>query len=226
MSSVKQSTTRYCLQCRYALRGLSINECPECGRVFDPTDPRTTASHPQRDLWIAIAKIGRVLTLGIGIATGIAVVCSFLGFDWMMLLLGSCALTPLLFITIVIAVLPRPPLGWRYRVGSVALVALLLSVVFTDWPLRLSFLFHRAALDRYVIQIRSGAITTADVPRRVGMFSFVNVQERDGNIGFQTTGGGHGGQFFVCHDPNSNFIWVNTNWERDLGSSWFFVYQD
>lgn len=40
--------TRYCLQCRYPLRGLSEHRCPECGKRFDPADPKTTAGKPQR----------------------------------------------------------------------------------------------------------------------------------------------------------------------------------
>src|SRR5687767_6979345 len=34
-------TPRYCLRCFYDLRGLPENRCPECGRFFDPDDPRT-----------------------------------------------------------------------------------------------------------------------------------------------------------------------------------------
>jgi hypothetical protein len=30
-----------CRGCRYPLRGLRENRCPECGRVFDPAEPRT-----------------------------------------------------------------------------------------------------------------------------------------------------------------------------------------
>src|SRR5690349_18712264 len=30
-----------CLGCGYCLRGLHTQQCPECGREFDPSDPRT-----------------------------------------------------------------------------------------------------------------------------------------------------------------------------------------
>jgi hypothetical protein len=33
--------TAVCLQCGYSLRGLPEPRCPECGRAFDPADPRT-----------------------------------------------------------------------------------------------------------------------------------------------------------------------------------------
>lgn len=30
-----------CLSCQYELRNLTDRRCPECGRAFDPDDPRT-----------------------------------------------------------------------------------------------------------------------------------------------------------------------------------------
>lgn len=35
-----------CLQCGYLLLGLTHAKCPECGREFDPADPRTFDSDP------------------------------------------------------------------------------------------------------------------------------------------------------------------------------------
>ena len=31
----------FCLACGYPLNNLPANRCPECGRAFDPADPRT-----------------------------------------------------------------------------------------------------------------------------------------------------------------------------------------
>ena len=38
----------YCLSCRYELRGLTSNRCPECGRVFDPNLASTYSRFPSR----------------------------------------------------------------------------------------------------------------------------------------------------------------------------------
>ncbi len=38
-----QAPMPYCRRCGYALAGLAEPRCPECGRAFDPDDPRTVA---------------------------------------------------------------------------------------------------------------------------------------------------------------------------------------
>lgn len=47
--------TATCLTCGYALRSLPINVCPECGRTFDPADPRTYKPGPKSPWWHAFA---------------------------------------------------------------------------------------------------------------------------------------------------------------------------
>lgn len=44
-----ESSLTYCRRCGYALAGLTEPRCPECGRAFDPNDPRTVARRP--DQW-------------------------------------------------------------------------------------------------------------------------------------------------------------------------------
>src|ERR1051326_2396003 len=38
----------FCLTCRYRLDNLPEPRCPECGRRFNPTDPRTFGPRPRR----------------------------------------------------------------------------------------------------------------------------------------------------------------------------------
>ena len=38
----------YCRKCGYFLHALSLPRCPECGRPFDPSNPRTTRNRPPR----------------------------------------------------------------------------------------------------------------------------------------------------------------------------------
>lgn len=42
-----RQTGMYCRQCGYALRGLSEPRCPECGRPYNPTDPKSYLHHPR-----------------------------------------------------------------------------------------------------------------------------------------------------------------------------------
>ena len=41
VAKVDHQEQGFCLGCGYALRGLTETRCPECGRAFDPFDPRT-----------------------------------------------------------------------------------------------------------------------------------------------------------------------------------------
>jgi hypothetical protein len=47
----------YCLGCNYDLRGLPEPRCPECGRAFDPNDPKTFREEPRERhrAWIVVA---------------------------------------------------------------------------------------------------------------------------------------------------------------------------
>src|SRR4051794_26855319 len=73
-----------CLGCNYPLRGLADPRCPECGRAFDPADPRTM--NPGRPL----GPVARQLLRPIGrwvVALGLAATAS-------------------------VAAATRPPVGW------------------------------------------------------------------------------------------------------------------
>src|ERR1017187_4798216 len=51
----------FCRGCGYALVGLTSRRCPECGREFDPENPRTFLVRPRRGVLRRIIKIGLVL---------------------------------------------------------------------------------------------------------------------------------------------------------------------
>lgn len=52
--SAEQTTEpgMFCRVCGYALVGLSENRCPECGRAFDPADPRTFRYPRRPPAWV------------------------------------------------------------------------------------------------------------------------------------------------------------------------------
>jgi hypothetical protein len=51
----------FCRRCGYALIGLPSNRCPECGREFDPANPRTFLAHPRRVVLRRIIRIAIIL---------------------------------------------------------------------------------------------------------------------------------------------------------------------
>ena len=51
----------FCRQCGYILDGLPSNRCPECGRDFDPGDPRSFLARPRRTALRRLVKIAVVL---------------------------------------------------------------------------------------------------------------------------------------------------------------------
>src|ERR1035441_3994288 len=64
----------FCRGCGYALIGLPGHRCPECGRDFDPANPRTFLAHPRRSIMALIPKIA-VVFVGLTLATA----CSYFG---------------------------------------------------------------------------------------------------------------------------------------------------
>jgi hypothetical protein len=63
----------FCRRCGYALIGISATKCPECGRSFDPSKPRTFARRPPRALWRWIRRLAGLilcLTLIVGLVLG------------------------------------------------------------------------------------------------------------------------------------------------------------
>ena len=74
--------------------------------------------------------------------------------------------------------------------------------------------------------MRSGAVTVPSGPITIGMMTFKGVSVRNGNVGFQLTGGGGGGVHVVHLAPNPTATWTNTNWEMSLDDRWLWVYQD
>ncbi len=55
--------TKFCRTCDYSLQGLSELRCPECGRAFEPSDPRSYAARPWRvRRWRLGVKVGVVVS--------------------------------------------------------------------------------------------------------------------------------------------------------------------
>ncbi len=62
----------FCLTCLYVLDSLSADRCPECGRRFDRSDPRTFGRWGSWRYWVR--KSGRALVRGVIAGVLIAII--------------------------------------------------------------------------------------------------------------------------------------------------------
>ncbi|MDG2030835.1 MAG: hypothetical protein P8J45_07525 [Phycisphaerales bacterium] len=216
----------YCKRCFYPLLNLDTNVCPECGRPFDPGKASTTSPYPVGSIRRKVGKFACFLSLCLAFVAALFFFHSALGFDPMIIFLVAFAMIPVALIMLLLLALPPLPIDWRFRILGVMSLACIVSIVFTSWPLRLNFLLHRSALERQVAKIRSEGLPTGNTARRVGLLNFVAVKERQGNIGFQLTGGGGGGTFLVLDRKKTRWVWDNTNWEKRFDDNWVYVEQD
>ena len=215
---------QYCKYCGYLLRGLEEDRCTECSRPFDPADSTTTLRHPNWNPWKILGSVHTGFAILIGLVALAAMAMSFLSFDPLICKLITFAMSIFMLPLVIMTLIPRVETRFRTRLIGLASVALLLSVAFTDWPLRVSFAFHRPALEVHARKFLAGETVTT--PTTFGLFTVIEVTYHQGNVGYQLTGGAGGGTFLVLKDPSNEFVWINTNWEWALGADWFHVYQD
>ena len=230
MNATTTTWERFCLDCHHSLRGLNSRKCPECGRSFDPDDLKTTAA-TQRIQWIeAVTK----MTEGCIIVLSIVAVITFIiqtnmifagGFgDPILIMLGCFPTLPILLFIFVASCIPKLPLNKVYRTLGLLLPIFCVSLVLTNWPIRVMFAIHKSRLDAIATStIKNGVASATD---RVGLMKFRQVTLMGGNVGFQTSGNSGGGTYIVKAGPNAGLIWSNTNWEVDLGDDWYLVYED
>ena len=215
---------RHCRTCGYLLRELVEHTCPECGRAFDPDDLATTLRHPNWNPWKTLGSVHTGFAILVGVVASAALTMSALAFDPLIYKMLTFAMSLVMVPLVIMTLIPRVETRFRTRFIGLASVALLLSVAFTDWPLRVSFEFHRHALEVHAGKFLAGETVTT--PKSFGLFTVMKVKYHQGNVGYQLTGGGGGGTFLVLKDPSNEFVWINTNWEWSLGGDWFHVYQD
>lgn len=229
MGSGAAEVERYCISCRHSLRGICSDRCPECGRGFDPRDPRTVLPTSSRINVASIEKVWRPCAVLVAAVGALCFVYALIGGDplvlWALAALVSPLLLPLVIFVVVFAVVPAMRLRRAERVRALLAVVLLVSVVWSYWPMRITFfLCCKSEFEEIVRQVQSGQ--TPALPQRVGMFEVRSVEQHWGNTGVQVSGGAAGGTHVVKRAPGSPRVWVNTNWEVYLGDGWYYVYED
>ena len=200
-TSNARTDDRCCIGCGHVLQGATSRICSECGRGFDPDDPRTTARVGNRGFRRGLIRICSVLYWAFLIFAFAVTLYSFVGGHWILVgMLVVCSL-PLALLQFTLLALPIQPISMRRRVLGCLVPLVVVSVPFTDWPMRANFMIHRNALQAIADRAYAGETFPRDT--RVGILRFRQIrQSRDeGHVGFQLDGGAGGGVHFVATPP-------------------------
>ncbi len=233
---------RCCIDCGHFLEGLGSNACPECGRPFNPDDPRTTRNITTNRYRRWLIGTCRIFYYASWLALLLIFVYSALWGDWLILFLLAIASAPFILLQFILLALPLQRISWRRRFAGFLVPLVFLSICVTNWPVVLSFKLHRAALTKIADRVANGEVITG--PTTVGILRFRQIRMAQGRdrVGFQLNGGAGGGVFLVrtpsgfvpelsdqqlpFGSPHFRNIWDNTNWTQDLGDGWYLVEQD
>ena len=123
-----------------------------------------------------------------------------------------------------------PLLAWPL---VIVLATLPLTILFTQWPLRLAFLASKPALDRLADRVATGQAPLR--PIRAGLFMVVNsaVDPTTGNVGLITDPNPSGRSGFVRVSPAPNTSpsrvsgpFYNLNGDLQMGWGWRYQNED
>lgn len=195
-----------CLGCGYRLEGLIENRCPECARAFKPDDPLTFQIGPSRPLWARIAARPSLVETIVASVFGISILVeasdpsgsSYSFVPFMLSMLCMLFIGPLWLLRAITCFFYPAQLDQtrthRSRSRWLPLpiaIMFLISVMVTDWPLRLRFAASKGAFDDAAKKALAGQFTA---PCRVGLYQIEEVEVRASNSGarmvFFTTGWG------------------------------------
>ncbi|GMU23403.1 MAG: hypothetical protein AMXMBFR13_34810 [Phycisphaerae bacterium] len=148
------SAHAWCIRCGYHLHGLPENRCPECGRGFDPRDPRTFGTGRVPNVvkrWLlktpgwpttAFAGVLAAIALaGLSIPGGQLLLLMFAAIAWQVLLV---AYVLRLIVHAVLILRMRNArwesrLRWRKWLVVPAIFSLLVTASLLDAPLQMSW---------------------------------------------------------------------------------------
>ncbi|HWB20369.1 MAG TPA: zinc ribbon domain-containing protein [Phycisphaerales bacterium] len=231
MDAVADINERFCLNCGHSLKGLSSTKCPECGREFDPHDARTTDG---RRRWLrdrTLARAAQLVVWEFGVLAVVFFVLTLIGVDpiWVYIVTATSSIVwvPSLLYMVGVIFMPKVPLDWRVRMCGLVLPILIFSMVWTYWPFRITFQFHRSRLNAIAQQVEAGQ--SLKMPLHVGMFEIRSATQsslQPGVSRLDVRGRWVSGTT-LFHSPGNVNSWrYNKNWEIDLGGGWYYGYDD
>lgn len=236
--------TATCLTCGYALRGLPENLCPECGRAFEPDDPRTFASGVKVPWWHGNTDppLWYINGLVLGITLAFCFDASSPGFGDGPLAVLSLPLNCIALLFMAIAIgdyflrlcaravarnhISECKLGDRARRGAWFVIpvclGLILSVAITAWPMHVRFAMSRSALEQAAKEYLDGTRTNTGA-QWIGLYRIRRVYVNgygggDPNGVFFETGWTVGDTIGFLYSPDRP---CSKTWWFDLRPPWF-----
>ncbi|MDG2030973.1 MAG: hypothetical protein P8J45_08220 [Phycisphaerales bacterium] len=245
----------FCLDCRYDLSASLSHSCPECGRWFDPEDPRTfyNKRRPGR-LALAMMTPAGWPSFAFGLALSLLVLVTFsvpAGGYFTLFLILAIALPIVViafFCDLLVSVVVSFRMGrsWLFSVRSdgtrvwrrvqtkwlIAPLMVIVTLVITAWqvPARVTFRLSRKSLLAAISDPPSGPTYIGLLPVREVM---APIQPADGAPYVRTIwlseGGGLLNEIGFAHAPGHKNDWL------DLGiggrgwrysGDWFLMYSD
>lgn len=212
-----------CLKCGYWLTGLAEPRCPECGRAFDPLDPRTfrsgrlggavrfLSSPPGRVLNAAIVVVALLSCLSVSAPGGYFLVQLFALLGWFFVGLVWIARVAISVYLTRRHVPPdhRPARSRGYLVGPVV-VLVVAGAITLRIPYWCTFWVSRPFMDA----LAARAMTNNDpLPQKwfIGLYPVERIERIPGGV-----------QFFIAHAgflSEEGFVYVQPP-PRSVGPSW------
>lgn len=221
MTNPGKASGRVCIDCGYALDALTREACPECGRAFDLTEPRSTIS-ARRYPWLRLARPPGLFFLGITAIWSLLAIWaeSLPGGDLFPVILANAFGILLVVIYFVRAsttmFITRVWLGWRlknYKRTALLWAKPWVMVVFvvclngTRIPEGIRFGASLSAMNRVDAEVEAAPAGTLFADRPIGLYSAHRIEKIPGGMRFAVnradiafvTGPSHGG---FAHLPN------------------------
>lgn len=209
-----------CLGCGYALRELTTNTCPECGRGFDPGDPSTMA-HIRTSIlppWLADMPMGWPMTIASALlALMLLIEASAPGHDQGFtccfgVMLGGVSLVWLLRVAVQI---PRMDRFWRSWIIVPLIGMATYALIQMKAPLLTRFWISKPFLE--------GHLGSPASSRIIGLFRVTHTEVSSGITFFFTAEGidAAGIMYVPAGAASEEYVFE----EHSLGNGWFTFVQ-
>jgi hypothetical protein len=238
-TDVEQSLVARCLMCDYSLRGLPENRCPECGRAFDPDDPRTMnmGREPGKLARLWLRPPGRLLN-GLILANALLTLAAFSGPAPYFLLVLLCFAAWLglgglwmlrLVVGLIVAWRYRQPtfrqaITWRRYAVAPAILAVTVVLAIAQIPWHIGYLFSRPWMDSFAKEV----MQSPGNPRQfalVGVYPVDRVEKLVHGMRFRVADSDFLDTAGFAYSPDGPPAVIGEDTYQPLGDGWYLWFE-